>query len=151
MALNEKQSEVIDLLILGNLSKTRIAKSVGIAEKTVYNWLNDNEEFKAELQRRTEVFNNTRIVEAKNKLSVHLQNAINNIVEMAEDKDNPKRFECNKYLVDRVLGNTTTKLEQTTENKNNNNTKVDIKSMISEIELDNDKDNIIELDVKKAK
>ena len=104
MPLTDKQNETIDLLIVGNLSKVQIAKAVGIAEKSIYNWLNNNVEFKAELQRRTDVFNDTRIIDAKNKLSIHLDMAINNIVEMAQDKDNPKRFECNKYIVDRNLG-----------------------------------------------
>ena len=111
MGLTEKQSAVIDMLIVSNLSKEAIAKTVGVSAKSVYNWLNKNDEFKAELQRRTDVFNDTRITDAKNKLAIHLENAINNIVEMAEDKSNPKRFECNKYLIDRVLGNTTTKIE----------------------------------------
>lgn len=135
MPLTEKQNETIDLLIIGNLSKVQIAKSVGIAEKSIYNWLNNNQEFKAELQRRTEVFNDTRMVDAKNKLSIHLDMAINNIVEMAQDKDNPKRFECNKYIIDRNLGNTTTKVEtKNTDNENDKN--VDINALLNEIDED---------------
>ncbi|WP_315074096.1 phBC6A51 family helix-turn-helix protein [uncultured Clostridium sp.] len=132
MPLTDKQNETIDLLIVGNLSKVQIAKAVGIAEKSIYNWLNNNVEFKAELQRRTDVFNDTRIIDAKNKLSIHLDMAINNIVEMAQDKDNPKRFECNKYIVDRNLGNTTTKVE-TKNADNDKNEDVNIDELVNEV------------------
>ena len=120
MSLTDKQNETIDLLMLGNLSKGQIAKSVGIAEKTVYNWLNNNEEFKAELQKRTDVFNNTRMADGKNKLATYLDMAINNIVEMANDKSNTKCYDANRYIIDRNLGNTTTKIEQTNDNSNGN-------------------------------
>lgn len=139
MGLNDKQSEVIDLLVLGNMSKEAIAKSVGVAPKSIYNWLNKNEEFKAELQRRTEVFNDTRMGEAKKKLAVHLDNAINNIIEIMNDKDNPKRFEATKYLIDRNLGNTTTKVEQTNKTENEDDKIQDIDSLLEEL-----KDDIIE-------
>lgn len=138
MALTEKQNEVIDLLIMGNLSKEKIASQVGVASKTVYNWLNNNDEFKTELQRRTEVFNDGRMTEAQNKLSIYLDMAIRNIAEIANDKDNPKRFEANKYIVDRKLGNTTTKIEQTTEDKSNHDDKAkDLDDLLEEIQEDN--------------
>lgn len=147
MSLTDKQSEVIDLLIIGNLSKGQIAKTIGIAEKTVYNWLNNNEEFKAELQKRTDVFNNTRITEGKNKLATYLDMAINNIVEMANDKDSSKQYDANKYLIDRILGNTTTKIEQSNTDTTGNKDIKDIDSMLQEID---NKENIIDLDFKKV-
>ena len=150
MSLTDKQNETIDLLMLGNLSKGQIAKSVGIAEKTVYNWLNNNEEFKAELQKRTDVFNNTRMTDGKNKLATYLDMAINNIVEMANDKSNTKCYDANRYIIDRNLGNTTTKIEQTNDNSNGNSKDIkDIDSMLQEI--DNKENNIINLPKKVGK
>lgn len=150
MSLTDKQNETIDLLMLGNLSKGQIAKSVGIAEKTVYNWLNNNEEFKAELQKRTDVFNNTRMADGKNKLATYLDMAINNIVEMANDKSNTKCYDANRYIIDRNLGNTTTKIEQTNDNSNGNSKDIkDIDSMLQEI--DNKENNIINLPKKVGK
>jgi transposase len=138
MTLTEKQNEVIDLLIMGNLSKEKIAQQVGVASKTVYNWLNNNGEFKAELQRRTEVFNDSRMTEAQNKLSIYLDMAIRNIAEIANDKDNPKRFEANKYIVDRKLGNTTAKVEQTIEDKSKaNDKKEDVNELLEELKENN--------------
>lgn len=137
MSLTDKQNETIDLLMLGNLSKGQIAKSVGIAEKTVYNWLNNNEEFKAELQKRTDVFNNTRMADGKNKLATYLDMAINNIVEMANDKSNTKCYDANRYIIDRNLGNTTTKIEQANTDPNGKNDNVDIDQLINEVKEDN--------------
>ncbi|MBE6071057.1 MAG: hypothetical protein E7208_03750 [Clostridium butyricum] len=137
MSLTDKQNETIDLLMLGNLSKGQIAKSVGIAEKTVYNWLNNNEEFKAELQKRTDVFNNTRMTDGKNKLATYLDMAINNIVEMANDKSNTKCYDANRYIIDRNLGNTTTKIEQSNADATGKNNNVDIDQLINEVKEDN--------------
>lgn len=137
MSLTDKQNETIDLLMLGNLSKGQIAKSVGIAEKTVYNWLNNNEEFKAELQRRTDVFNNTRMTDGKNKLATYLDMAINNIVEMANDRSSAKCYDANRYIIDRNLGNTTTKIEKSNTDSTGKNDNVDIDQLINEVKEDN--------------
>lgn len=110
--LTDKQNEVIDLLVLGSMSKLQIASSVGIAEKTVYNWINKNELFRETLQKRTDLFAEGKIADAKGKLATHLDMAIANIVEIAQDKNNSKRFEANKYLIDRNLGAVSSKAEQ---------------------------------------
>lgn len=137
MSLSDKQNEAIDLLIIGNMTKIQIADSIKVAEKTIYNWLNNNEEFRESLQKRTDIFNSTKIIDAKNKLATHLDMAIANIVEMAEDKTNPKRFECNKYLVDRSLGAVTTKVEQSiSENKDDNKNVGNMADMLSKLPKD---------------
>lgn len=148
MSLTDKQNETIDLLMLGNLSKGQIAKSVGISEKTVYNWLNNNEEFKAELQKRTDTFNNTRMTDGKNKLATYLEMAINNIVEMANDRSSTKCYDANRYIIDRNLGNTTTKIEQSNMDSIGKNDNVDIDQLINEVKEDN---NVIALPKGKAK
>src|SRR4051812_42229004 len=134
MSLNEKQNEAIDLLILGNLSKEEVANAIGAGRRTVYNWISSNEEFKAEWQRRARSFDDARVVDAKNKLSVYLDAAISNIVAMATDKDNTKCYEANKYLIDRVLGNTTTKIEQSNIDTTGNKDIKDIDSMLNELD-----------------
>lgn len=148
MSLSDKQNEAIDLLILGTVSKLDIAKRINVAEKTIYNWLN-KEEFKAELQKRTDNFNNIRNDEAKNKLSSMLDMALNNIAEIAQDRSHPKCFESNKYIIDRNLGNTTTKIEQSNSDDNNNKDIKDIDSMLKEI--DNKENNVIDLPKKVGK
>lgn len=133
--LTDKQNEAIDLLIIGNMSKLQIAKSVDIAEKTLYNWLNNNELFRDTLQKRADIFAETRIKDSKIKLATHLDMAIANIVEIAQDKNNSKRFEANKYLIDRNLGAVTTKVEQSIQNENQCDNSEDIESMVNKLEL----------------
>jgi len=148
MSLTDKQNDTIDLLIIGNLSKVKIAQTVGIAEKSIYNWLNNNEEFKAELQRRTDVFNNTRIIDGKNKFVSCLDEAINNIKEIASDRSNSKCFDANRYIVDRNLGNTTTKIEQSNADTTGSKPIKDIDSMLQQID---NKENVIDLSKKIGK
>ena len=149
--LTDKQSEAIDLLVLGTMSKLQIAKSVDIAEKTLYNWLGKSE-FREELQKRTDLFSQTKILDAKNKLTLHLDMAIANIVEIAQDKSNSKSFEANKYLIDRNLGAVTSKVETSLIDNNSNNGNNDTdKSYLTELEeeLNINSDNVI--DLKEAK
>ena len=149
--LTDKQSEAIDLLVLGTMSKLQIAKSVDIAEKTLYNWLGKSE-FREELQKRTDLFSQTKILDAKNKLTLHLDMAIANIVEIAQDKSNSKSFEANKYLIDRNLGAVTSKVETSLIDNNSNNGNNDTdKSYLTELEeeLNINDDNVI--DLKEAK
>ena len=149
--LTDKQSEAIDLLVLGTMSKLQIAKSVDIAEKTLYNWLGKSE-FREELQKRTDLFSQTKILDAKNKLTLHLDMAIANIVEIAQDKSNSKSFEANKYLIDRNLGAVTSKVETSLIDNNSNNGNNDTdKSYLTELEeeLNINDDNVI--DFKEAK
>ena len=149
--LTDKQSEAIDLLVLGTMSKLQIAKSVDIAEKTLYNWLGKSE-FREELQKRTDLFSQTKILDAKNKLTLHLDMAIANIVEIAQDKSNSKSFEANKYLIDRNLGAVTSKVETSLIDNNSNNGNNDTdKSYLAELEeeLNINDDNVI--DFKEAK
>lgn len=143
--LTDKQSEAIDLLVLGTMSKLQIAKSVDIAEKTLYNWLGKSE-FREELQKRTDLFSQTKILDAKNKLTLHLDMAIANIVEIAQDKSNSKSFEANKYLIDRNLGAVTSKVETSLIDNNSNNGNNDTdKSYLTELEeeLNINSDNVV--------
>ena len=149
--LTGKQNEAIDLLVLGSMSKINIAKSIGIAEKTLYNWINDNELFRENLQKRTDVFAEGKIKDAKMKLTTHLDMAIANIVEIAQDKNNSKRFEANKYLIDRNLGGISTKIEQSINSIDNNGLSEESKLNYLDALEQELEDNIIDLEEKKAK
>ena len=120
---------------MGTMTKLQIADSIGISEKTIYNWINLNELFRENLQKCTDLFAQTKILDAKNKLTTHLDMAIANIVEIAQDKSNSKSYEANKYLIDRNLGAVTSKVETSLidNNSNNGNSSVD-KSLLAELE-----------------
>ncbi|NFM11390.1 hypothetical protein FDC26_14185 [Clostridium botulinum] len=145
MIIAEKHIQAINLILMGNLTNANIAKTVGVSEKTIYNWL-DNKDFKVELQKRTDELNSQQTEEGRRQILGLLPLAISNIAEIMADKDNPKFFETNKYIVDRNLGNTTTKIEQASTGDNIKE-KVSITDMLEQVQ----KDNVIELPKDKAK
>ncbi|KFX56150.1 helix-turn-helix domain-containing protein [Clostridium botulinum] len=145
MIITDKHIQAINLILMGNLTNANIAKTVGVSEKTIYNWL-DNKDFKVELQKRTDELNSQQTEEGRRQILGLLPLAISNIAEIMADKDNPKFFETNKYIVDRNLGNTTTKIEQSSTG-DNNKTPVSITDMLEQVQ----KDNVIELPKDKAK
>ncbi|KFX58424.1 helix-turn-helix domain-containing protein [Clostridium botulinum] len=145
MIITDKHIQAINLILMGNLTNANIAKTVGVSEKTIYNWL-DNKDFKVELQKRTDELNSQQTEEGRRQILGLLPLAISNIAEIMADKDNPKFFETNKYIVDRNLGNTTTKIEQSSTG-DNNKTPVSIDDMLEQVQ----KDNVIALPKDKAK
>ena len=77
-----------------------------------------------------------------------LSTSIKGIVEIANDNSNKEetRLKAYQYLVDRVLGNTTTKIEQEV-NEKKSDAKVDIESTLKAIK---NKNNVVELPTEKA-
>ena len=147
--LTQQQVECIERLCAGTKTMAQIAKEIGCSRETISKWKNHNEEFKAELHKRSHDFESNLIDEAQSLLKRKLGVAIDNIVEIANDKSEKAetRLKANQYLVDRVLGNTTTKIEQNTDDGNKENTKVDIESTLKAIK---NKNNVVELPTEKA-
>ncbi|MCQ2016790.1 phBC6A51 family helix-turn-helix protein [Clostridium butyricum] len=132
--IDKQKSEAINYLVEGLKTREEIAKIIGVGERTLYRWLKDTE-FKAECQKRAELFENDLLRESQSILKHKLGSAIDNIVEIA---NNPKikeetRLKANQYLVDRVLGNTTTKIEQSNEGDNKDKQPVDIDKVLENI------------------
>lgn len=132
--IDKQKSEAINYLVEGLKTREEIAKIIGVGERTLYRWLKDTE-FKAECQKRAELFENDLLRESQSLLKHKLGSAIDNIVEIA---NNPKikeetRLKANQYLVDRVLGNTTTKIEQSNEGDNKDKQPVDIDKVLENI------------------
>ncbi|MBZ5748562.1 phBC6A51 family helix-turn-helix protein, partial [Clostridium butyricum] len=130
----KQKSEAINYLVEGLKTREEIAKIIGVGERTLYRWLKDTE-FKAECQKRAELFENDLLRESQSLLKHKLGSAIDNIVEIA---NNPKikeetRLKANQYLVDRVLGNTTTKIEQNNKGDNKDKQPVDIDKVLENI------------------
>ncbi|WP_129599537.1 hypothetical protein [Anaerophilus nitritogenes] len=106
--IDEKKQMAINLLVEGTTSKTEIAKLCGRSRQWLYQQVLDDEECKAELDKRL------RQIETfgMNTIKGGLQEKINNIVRLANRAESEKvRLEANTYLVDKVLGKNTTKLE----------------------------------------
>lgn len=105
--LDERKEKAITLILSGE-AITDVAKLVGVYRSTIYNWL-EEEEFKAELDRRRQ-----EIVKQGNALILaELKTYVMELRKMAiKGKSERNRLDALQYLIDRVLGKTTTKVEQ---------------------------------------
>lgn len=56
--LHEKQLKCIEMLVTGDWTKTEIAREVDISRQAIYDWLDNNAEFKAELDKRLQQIKN---------------------------------------------------------------------------------------------
>jgi transposase-like protein len=105
--LNDIKLRVIEDLAEGIAPKTQIANKHGIARQTIYDWL-DNVEFKAELDRRLQ----QRKVWVEKKIDGHLDFATDQVFEMIRTTKNERvKSDLLRYVLDRGLGKTTTKVE----------------------------------------
>lgn len=104
--IDERKEKAITLIINGD-PIVDIAKLVGVARATIYNWL-DDEEFKAELDRRRQDI----VTQGNNLILSELGLYIKELKKIALCGRSEKvRTDTAQYLIDRVLGKTTTKLE----------------------------------------
>lgn len=117
--LNEKQVEVLQLHVEGE-NITNISKITGVTRQSIYNWMKD-EEFKEELDKALDKAKS----DANYKVTTKLPNYIDELSRLALTAKSEKiRSDTLMYLVDRVLGKSTTKIE----NIGDNNLKKDNKS-----------------------
>lgn len=141
--LDDKKIEAINYLAEGLKSREEIANIIGVAERTLYRWMKD-EEFKAERQKRALEFQKGLIEDSNAVLTRELGRAIKNVVDIANSKDSSDdtRLKANQYLINRILGNTTTKIESTVQGNEGSNKDVDIDQLLSEVKEENNVINI---------
>jgi predicted DNA-binding protein YlxM (UPF0122 family) len=115
--LDDRKILAIELLVDGELPKTEIAKRVGCSRQAIYEWLEKNEEFKAELDARL----HHRKVSVQKRIDSKLDFVVDKLYELAADSSN-KRVQAQvlQYLADRSLGKPTSKHEVTAEAKTSN-------------------------------
>lgn len=114
---DQKMEELVILYIQGE-KLTHIAKKMNISRQTVYDWL-AKDEVKASLDKHR------RYLERQgNELILKdLQSYIDNIKELAKQCDDKRTsLAANQYLIDRIYGKTTTKLDLEASTKQTNNT-----------------------------
>lgn len=108
--LNENQIKFIEYYLKGN-NISEIAKKIGVSRTSVYKYL-ANSEVKTELDKRSAEIRN----QANNTLTTKLDKYIANLEEIAFSSDSDKtRADVLQYLVDRVLGKSTSKVADVTE------------------------------------
>lgn len=111
--LDRRQRKAIALLIENQYKKTEIADMVGVSRQTIYDWMK-NKEFAAELDKTLQQIK----IFGENSIKANLQQHINQIQKLAATAESEKtRLEAATYLVDRVLGKTTSKIDLTAEAK----------------------------------
>lgn len=137
--LTEKHKEIIEYLVTGTYTIAEISKLTGVSDRQIYRYRNDDE-FKAECQRRTEEYNSLLKKEVTSKISSKLHMAIDNIIEMANKSNSEKvKLEANQWLYEIIAGKPTAKLEDVTTDDNNKSSELsweDVKKLDNVIELD---------------
>lgn len=107
--LDERKIKAIELSMQG-IQNPDIAKAIGVSRQTVWNWLNNDEEVKNEVDRLGREISKTGERYTANKLIHNL----NSLQEQADAPDTPQGIKANirMYLIDRTLGKPTSKVEQ---------------------------------------
>ncbi|APF23017.1 hypothetical protein [Clostridium butyricum] len=132
--LTQQQIECIDMLCVGTKTISQIAKEAGCARETLSRWKNGDEEFKAELYKRSHAFETGLLTDVQSLLKRKLGINIFDIANNPKTKEET-RLKANQYLVDRVLGNTTTKIETAPETKEDNAVE-DIDNIIASLNIE---------------
>lgn len=142
--LTDKQIQAIELIAQGeNISDT--AKLIGVSRTTVSTWKNNNELFKAELDKSLQALksnSDTQILSNINSLT-------NRLIKIALKSNSDKTsLDAIIYALNRVLGTPTNKVQDISSTGNDNNEPVDINAILEEIKREN---NVIDLPKKVGK
>jgi transcriptional regulator with XRE-family HTH domain len=110
--LNEKltQQQIVaaQLLASGSVEKQEIAKSVGCSRSTLYNWINKDENFIAEVDRLRHELK----VFGEDLIAGRLVDAVKGYWDLIIKTDNARvAADGYRYFIDRNLGKPTTKLD----------------------------------------
>ncbi|WP_278382312.1 helix-turn-helix domain-containing protein [Clostridium tyrobutyricum] len=113
--LTKDQEKMITMLIEGERI-TDIARKIGVSRTSIYTW-KDNDEVKAELNRRTQDIKN----QGNAYILKDVQTYIDEIKNIAKNStDQRVKFSANRYLIDRTLGTPTAESDDDIDNSNDN-------------------------------
>jgi len=106
--INEKKSLAIELLIEGNMTKEDIAKRCDRSRQWLYMQVINDEECKAELNRRLQAIK----THAENKFNGKLDLAVDKMWEIINSEvDTRTREKALEYWIDKTMGKNTAKVE----------------------------------------
>lgn len=127
MQLGDREYLAIKYILEGK-QITDIANHLGVARQTIYNWLKD-EDFIIELDTLRRDIQTSTKEQVMNKINIY----VDELEALALDKTtSPKvRADLLKYLVNRVWGNTTTKVEVNSSNENKDDN-IDLDTLVDE-------------------
>ncbi|KUO66136.1 MAG: hypothetical protein APF84_12505 [Gracilibacter sp. BRH_c7a] len=112
--LDERKIKLIELIIEGSLNKTEMAKQIGVARQTLYEWM-AQEEWIAEYDRLLQEIKTN----ANKMFNAKLDNVIDEWYKMMMDESCEKRTRAKLLVdwVDRSLGKPTSRLEVSENNE----------------------------------
>lgn len=113
--MTKRKLKAVEMLIKGDLTRTDIAKELGISRDTLYRWMKE-EEFMAALQKRTEQIKRQAIQFLDSKS----YDAACKLWEVAEnDRDTRSRLDAANSILNRSIGkaNQNITIEDNRENK----------------------------------
>ena len=128
--LDTRQLKAIELLASGETVRV-VADSVGVNRKTVYDWLK-KENFKAELDRQVKELKSN----VEKKLLSNVNPFLDELTKIALYSDSDKtRLDAITYCINRLVGTPTKVQQDITGEETKENNKIDIDSVLEEMEL----------------
>ena len=129
--LDTRQLKAIELLASGETVRV-VADSVGVNRKTVYDWLK-KENFKAELDRQVKELKSN----VEKKLLSNVNPFLDELTKIALYSESDKtRLDAITYCINRLVGTPTKVQQDITGEETKENNKIDIDSVLEEIELE---------------
>jgi len=108
MLIDDKKQMAMGLLLEGKYIKTEIALKCDRSRQWLYDQVINNEICKGEMDKELTTIQICGVATFKS----NLEKCIQNIIALANNSESDKiNLDANDYLVNRVLGNTTTKLD----------------------------------------
>ena len=128
--LDTRQLKAIELLASGETVRV-VADSVGVNRKTVYDWLK-KENFKAELDRQVKELKSN----VEKKLLSNVNPFLDELTKIALYSESDKtRLDAITYCINRLVGTPTKVQQDITGEDTKENNKIDIDSVLEEMEL----------------
>ncbi len=116
MALDKRQMKAMDLLLSGE-TITDTAKIVGVERKTIYRW-KEREEWNVEWDKRIQEIK----TEGNNRITNNLDRYVTELEKIAmKGKSEKNRVDALQYLINRILGSPTSKVQDISDSKDKNN------------------------------
>ena len=129
--LDTRQLKAIELLASGETVRV-VADPAGVNRKTVYDWLK-KENFKAELDRQVKELKSN----IEKKLLSNVNPFLDELTKIALYSDSDKtRLDAITYCINRLVGTPTKVQQDITGEETKENNKIDIDSVLEEIELE---------------
>ena len=130
--LNDKQLKAIEFILQG-MSLTDIAKHIGVSRQAISKWRNNNEVFKAELNKQRRALES----HVNSRLLMNVEPLMDRLIDIAlNSKNENTSLTAITYALNRLCGTPTAKIESTVEDVTGNEA-VDIKAMLNKLNKDN--------------